>query len=652
MNKFTFGSILFSILLFMGCGGGGSSPETTVDNSKDDSKSYLREADDKEAIKFLAQASFGATASEISSVKSKGFVGWIDEQIQMPHTEDAVAQIMKFAKEFDPTAYPLSVAEYMADDANIFNSYYAARPSNKYFAMFNLSIWARNALQGKEQLRHRMAYALSQIIVVSNATSIFDRRADGLTAYYEILSKHAFGNYKALLKEISHHPSMGIYLTYLGNKKAEGVSTPDENYAREIMQLFTIGLNELNIDGTPKLDGKGQEIATYTQEDIEELSRVFTGWDMAQSGKYGKLDGDLHQPMRFNSQYHDEGNKTVLGNTINGAGDQEINNAIDMLFAHANVAPFVSKLLIKRLTTSNPSPAYVARVATIFNDNGKGEKGDLEAVLKAILLDEEVRGMSTKGDIVKVKEPLLAYTQLLRAFDVQGFKDYDSRFNTQVSGIWIADQTKYFGQSPMGAETVFNYYSPEYTPADNEFITKPLTSPEIEIQTSQVLVNFSNKIHNLFFEHGDKFYESQILTREKNYMTYLHGSVEAFVIFDRGRHNSLKSVIYDDKFYINFDEEFDIFEMVIDGDSNRDFQNINVSTTNQNGETPKQEGLKALIEHLDLKLTAKTMTQEQKDLIIAYLDTHINDDNQFEEAHRCISEAIRAIVTTSTYMVQ
>ena len=648
MNKFIYTSVFLSVLLLTACGGG--EEETPVDKY-----SHLREANETEAIKFLAQASFGATEEEIESVKSKGFIGWIDAQTQMQHTEDGVAQIMKFAKEFDPTAYPETIETYMADNDKIFNSYYAALPSNKYFSMFHTSIWFRNALLGKEQLRHKMAYALSQIIVVSSSNSIFDRRADGLTAYYEILEKNAFGNYKDMLKEISHHPSMGIYLTYLGSKKAEGVSTPDENYAREIMQLFTIGLYELNLDGSPKLDAKGEQIPTYKQEDIEELSRVFTGWDMAQSGaKYGTTKGDLHQAMRFNGEYHDDGNKSVLGKTIvAGNADQDMNKAIDMLFEHPNVAPFVSKLLIKRLTNSNPSPAYVERIATLFNDNGSGEKGDLKTVLKSILLDKEVRGVDTQGDIVKLKEPLVAYTQFLRALDVQGFNNYPSRFDTNVSGIWMAGQKSHLGQHPTGAETVFNYFSPEYVPADSEFIQNNLTAPEIEIQTSQMLVNFSNKIYDVLSSQS-------ILTNEKNYILHQYGygysSMEAYVI---ARSGTLRQTIYDDKFYVNFDAEFDVFEMAMEGDKNRDFTNINDTTKNTDGETPKQAGLKALIEHLDLKLTAQTLTQDQKNLLVEYLDLHVNESsssssgkNQFREAHRCVGEAIRAIVTSSTYMVQ
>lgn len=659
MIRFLLLGLLLSLLL-SACGGG--SDESVNDDSLGtggtgvvDEYNYLRAADEKEVIKFLTQASFGPTEEEVASVMEKGFATWIDDQMQIPHTEDGVVQIMTFAKEFDPNAYPLTIEEYMNDDENIFNSASAALPSNKYFSMFQMSMWFRNALLGEEQLRHRMAHALSQIIVISNATSIFDRRADGLSAYYEILTKHAFGNYKDILKEISHHPSMGIYLTFLGNKKAQGVSTPDENYAREIMQLFTIGLIELNLDGTAKLDANGQQIPTYTQADIEELSRVFTGWDMAQSTKYGKLNGDLHQPMKFNSEYHDDDEKTVLGKILSaGNGEQDINKAIDILYEHPNVAPFISTLLIKRLTSSNPSPAYVTRVATLFNDNGSGVKGDLKTVLKAILLDEEVRGTDTEDDLVKYKEPLVAYTQFLRAFDVQGFNDYPSRFNTTVSGLWMSSQKNHLGQEPTGAETVFNFYSPDYIPADNEFIQNNITAPEIEIQTSQILINFSNKIYDILSNH-----RQSILTREKNYIIHEYGhnygSLEQYVETSA---SSLRSVIYGDKFYVNLDKELDIFEMALDGDTNRDFQNINATTTNSEGDTPKQVALKALIEHLDMKLTAQSLTLQQKQLLVSYLDEHVNEQSsnqlkkQFREAHRCVAEAIRAIVTSSTYMVQ
>lgn len=231
-----------------------------------------------------------------------------------------------------------------------------------------------------------MAFALSQILVVSRYGGVLSGKPAGLANYYDVLVKNAFGNYRDLLFEVATHPVMGNYLSMMGSAK-ENPSTgalPDENFARELMQLFTLGLYKLNMDGSTVVDNNtGRPIPSYTQNDVQELARALTGWKSS--------DVDFVEPMQVINKLHDSGEKKILDTTLPAGltGQEELSRVIDILMSHPNIAPFVSKRLIQRFVTSNPSPEYVTRISTVFNDNGKGIKGDLSAVMKAILLDEE-----------------------------------------------------------------------------------------------------------------------------------------------------------------------------------------------------------------------------------------------------------------------
>ena len=300
------------------------------------------------------------------------------------------------------------------------------------------------------------------------------------TSYYDVLVRNAFGNYRDLLEEVTLHPAMGVYLSMLSNEKPDVVNNirPDENYAREVMQLFSIGLVELNLDGSTKLNAQNQAIPTYSQAIIEAFAHVYTGWTYAFATRFREPQRSLRSditPMVLWPEFHDTGPKSVLSDVTIPAGQsgaQDLADALDNIFNHPNVAPFVVTRLIERLTTSNPSPGYVSRVASIFVDNGSGVRGDLAAVVKAILLDDEARAAVSMELDGKIKEPLLRLTQLWRAYDATS---QSGRYPLNFAYI-------VFGQGPLQAPHVFNFYSPFFAPA-GEIRENNLVAPELEIAT-------------------------------------------------------------------------------------------------------------------------------------------------------------------------
>ena len=422
-------TLVLFVLFITACGGGGSdSDEKTTDNSY----SYVpKDVTPQLAHSLLLQTTFGPNDTLVEKVQKQGIVAWVNAQLNAPSAYKSandshltyLERTIDIAKMAAPAKWSEPILDYVYPDNDIsFNRGVGERSVLHY----HISTWFENALNSDDQLRQRVAYALSQITVVSDSEELFLKRAEAFSYYYDILARNAFGNYRDILLEVSKSPAMGVYLTHQGNKKYDAATNrqPDENYAREIMQLFSIGLSELNLDGTPKLDDKGKSIPTYTQKDVEELSRVFTGWDLALNNRYGNASttqGSYTQEMEFTSEYHDFESKVILGENIAAglSGEEDLEAAIDILMQHDNIAPFISKHLIMRLVTSNPTPEYVARVSSVFNNNSKGVKGDLKAVVRAILLDKEARlGEEENPNFAKFKEPILAYTQLLRTFDV------------------------------------------------------------------------------------------------------------------------------------------------------------------------------------------------------------------------------------------
>ncbi|MBK8285147.1 MAG: DUF1800 family protein [Ahniella sp.] len=381
------------------------------------------------------------------------------------------------------------------------------------------------ALYGNDQLRQRVAFALSEILVTSDKAGSLGGETYALAHYYDILANQSFGNYREVLEQVSLSPVMGYYLTMFRNRKPDVANNirPDENYAREIMQLFSIGLVQLNVDGTPVLSG-GQPVPTYNQETIRGFAHVFTGWvwgncavrdyewcgpgaDGAQwfapmSNPQG--NGWDNLPLTYHAY---EGNKQLLNypgvalpNGVMLAQPtypantqtprQNMETALDNLFGHPNVAPFISKLLIQRLVSSNPSPAYVGRVATVFNNNGSGVKGDLRAVVRAILMDPEARTVPTDASgRGKLREPLLRLTQYWRA---TGATNHTGRLRD-----WFVHWPgNYVPQYALGSNTVFNFFLPDYVPP-GEAALAGLVAPEFQIQTDNNVVGFSNILDGL-----------------------------------------------------------------------------------------------------------------------------------------------------------
>ena len=384
-------AIVTSMMLVACGGGGGSSNSTPIPPPLPPPPTVTK----AEAFQLLNQTTFGATEQAANGVIDSGIEAWIDNQFVQP--------------------------------ASLQLPYLQSLPRPQPIGLLNgdrVDIWFQNAIDGNDQLRQRVAFALSEIMVVSQLGAL-QQAPYALASYYDMLARNAFGNYRDLIEDVTLHPAMGVYLSVLGNQKPNPALNirPDENYARELMQLFSIGLVELNIDGTPKLDDQSQPIPTYDQAVIEGFAHVYTGWNWAGFARFEfarPTEANQTQPMQLYPDFHDTGEKLLLNGVVLPAGQsgqQDLAAALDNVFNHPNVGPFMAIRLIQRLTTSNPSPAYVQRVAEVFNDNGAGVRGDLRAVVKAILMDAEARPELPMEIDGKLKEPLLRLTQLWRAYD-------------------------------------------------------------------------------------------------------------------------------------------------------------------------------------------------------------------------------------------
>ncbi|HEX4510617.1 MAG TPA: DUF1800 domain-containing protein [Burkholderiaceae bacterium] len=481
-------SVLAAALL-AACGGGNNSSTANPQSARSGSQGATREraqgaghdevqgTNHADAFRLLTQATFGPTDADLANVQASGVASWIDQQEALPLR-------YSFLQRWNSDNALLS-GTGGASSTSVDSGIYQA------------------ALQSDDQLRQRVTLALSEIFVVSmQDLGLSGAKSQTAAAYYDTLQQDAFGNYRTLLQDVALSPAMGEYLSMLGNplENPRTGRIPDQNFAREVMQLFSIGLLQLNLDGTPKLDGNGNPGETYGPDDIDGLSRVFTGWSWYGPDKspqrfksaQGYLTPDrLYTPMQDYPDFHSLSEKNFLGTTIpaqqtpDAPGNLKI--AFDALFNHPNTGPFISKQLIQRLVTSNPSPAYVARVATVFNDDGNGTRGNLAAVVKAILLDAEARdpGMAQGPGFGKLREPVLRLTAFLRAYHA-----------TSDSGLMLIGSTDDPGtaldQSPLRAPTVFNFFRPEYVNAGGQTAANGLVAPEMQITSETSIAGYVN----------------------------------------------------------------------------------------------------------------------------------------------------------------
>jgi len=416
-----------------------------------------------QSSRLLAQSLFGATDTDLTAVQTQGYSAWLDAQFALPASQTGWDWLM----------------------ANGYNDATFITQTQPMDYM----IW-KQLMGTSDQLRKRVALALSEIMVASINGVAVNWRSFALAAYWDTLVANAFGNFRTLLEAITLNPGMGYYLNTLGNQKATTAGrVPDENYAREVMQLFTIGLHELNVDGTEKLGSTGLPIETYTQSDVTNLARVFTGWNVDNTGSTATNLLYVKQPMVNTASLHETGASTFLGVTVpaNATATESLKIALDTLFNHANVGPFIGKQLIQRLVTSNPTTAYVGRVTAVFNNNGSGVRGDLKAVIKAVLLDDEARNDATlaRTDFGRIREPMVRLVQWARTFNVTSPSDQYRIADT------TAEATR-LGQSPLRSPTVFNFFRPGFVPPNTALATAGQVSPELQIASEVTVAGYIN----------------------------------------------------------------------------------------------------------------------------------------------------------------
>lgn len=443
---------------------------------------------DAEAVRFLEQASFGPTSQDISRLQSLGYARWIDEQLSLNST----------------------LPNHLATVDAIATARGATKPDGNDVT----HSWWTHAIRDNAQLRQRVAFALSQIFVVSTAG---DLGGEGRTiaSYMDMLARNSTESYRQLIEDVAMHPAMGAYLSHRGNRKEDPTSgrVPDENFAREVMQLFSIGLYELNPDGTVKLTN-GRPTETYTSNDVKGLAKVFTGfswnWPAANSGlmwwKCFWRVQECRDPNQETSsmsgyaQEHSVSAKDFLGVSIPAQGTANpqlsLKLALDRLATHPNTAPFISKQLIQRLVASNPSDAYVRDIAAVFTTTG----GDLGQVVKAILLHDEARDRTEEPTAGKLREPVLRVAHLMRALPHTS-DTYATQLSQGRTGYYPIGETdnpaSALGQTPMRAPSVFNFFRPGYKPPQSELGSRDLVSPEMQITTETTVIGYANFVSTI-----------------------------------------------------------------------------------------------------------------------------------------------------------
>lgn len=557
--------------VLIGCGGGGGSSSSPTPSAPPVSgpaptpapvtKPYTNLETREEAARFLIQAGFGGTEADIDALVGTDAADWIAAQMRMPATR----------------TLPLMQARYATRQDTDFNH--------------SRMLW-QTLLTADDELRQRMMFALSQIFVIST-DNFFDQGYS--TAYYtDILTDQAFGNYRGLLEDVTYSPTMARYLTYYRNQKGDERTgrMPDENYAREILQLFSIGLVELEMDGTPKTGSP----ETYDNEDILGLARVFTGLSgQGASFRWNDQSDDYrHNPLQMFDEAHSPLEKTFLGTTIpeNTGGVETLTRALDTIAEHPNVAPFISRQLIQRFTASSPSPEYVERVARVFEagtyraPNGQqfgiGRRGDLGAVIAAILLDPSVHDDVQAADEGKVREPVIKFIQYTKAFKVGDIDVWDEwRFNN------TNDPNNGLSQHPLRSPSVFNFYRPGFIAPGTDSGEAGLSAPELQIVNEGSSLGYVNFISHYIMRRADS---------PENYSG----------------------------FFPDFSAEIAL-----------------------------ADDIEALVEHLDIKLTAGQLSDAAKADIIDVVSTlNVDGDDADVERRKRAQTAILMVVASGAYAAQ
>jgi uncharacterized protein (DUF1800 family) len=423
------------------------------------------------AARFLIQSTFGPNSQLVAQVEKKGIAAFLDQQFTVPAT----------------ATLPLV-------DQSVAGLPTGTGPSNPQFQ----EAWWRTIVTAPDQLRQRVAFALSEIMVISANGNGMSEHPEAMAVYWDLLAQDAFGNFRQLIEDVTLNPAMGDFLDMVHNDKpnARRNTEPNENYARELMQLFTIGLYRLNPDGSQQLDPNKKPIPTYDQDVVEGYAHLFTGWYWAQTGTptWNYVPANYRQPMIAFPENHDLGAKTLLNGMTLPAGltqAEDLKDGLDLLFNHPNTAPFISRRLIQRLVTSNPTPGYISRISRVFANNGHGVRGDLKAVVRAILLDSEARSNAFADDAGygHEREPVIRLANLYRAFNAAA-----------PSGKFVVNNQSFnFGQAPLYSPTVFNFFAPDYA-QPGAIEQAGLVAPEFQITTDTTVITSANRMRNAVYQ--------------------------------------------------------------------------------------------------------------------------------------------------------
>lgn len=497
---------LAAVALLSACGGGGSGGDATPGTQPASPPVPPPAPTRRDAARFLMQASFGPRGvDDIDALVAQGFDAWLNTQFERP-TVSQLAYLESQRGRDQKAGDKPRVSEEMS-----------------YEAIWQQWLW------GEDPLRGRMSWALLQIFVISNIAP--DLRPHAMSSYMDILNRHAFGSWRELLEAVTLQPAMGYYLNMLGSEKADAKrgTHPNENFPREVLQLFSIGLIQLNLDGTPRLDAQGQTQPTFDEAVVKGFARAFSGWGFgglntadAKAFRHPDENNEAlwQRPMEAWPAFHEPGDKLLLDGRVLPAGQtpqQDLKEALDTIFQHPNVPPFFCRQLIQRLVSSNPSPAYLRRVAEVFVNDGSGQRGNL----RAVLLDPEARGDNPPPRAGKLREPVLRFAAVLRALQARS----DSGFN-RIHYLDSADEA--LGQSPLLAPSVFNFYAPEFRPA-GPLAQAGLNAPEFQITSETSAAGSLNFFYQLFGSGGYGWPEAHRVRLQLDGLRELAGDAKQLV---------------------------------------------------------------------------------------------------------------------------